>query len=132
MTDKPVNEIIAEMRMGLEGVTRGPWEPKSAITKTDGQYDCTISAMFDDGRYCIVETFGRVSENNTQNSYAMGHHIARCNPDNIKAILDSHDVLIEALELIAERVAFDDAPSELVSRINIAEQTLKTAKGTGE
>lgn len=41
--------------------TPGPWTTARALTPTDGEFDFAIGAMIDGKKYCIAETFGRVS-----------------------------------------------------------------------
>ncbi len=129
MTDKPVNELIQEMREGLEGVTHGDWQwdNDSNLIGVSSYTRLLVAGYLSDGTWIAA------------GSPPDAAHIARCDPDNIRTILDSHDTLVDALNQLAESHA------ELVScgdcgtwevedepEMKTARSALKAAKGTGE
>jgi hypothetical protein len=103
MTDigKPLAELIAEMRAGLEGVTPGPW-----TTEPMDMRDQTIDRPYVVGPSEIVVGNDGICEPDKLNDRsfvedaANMRHIARCSPDNIARLLDaanSYPLLVEAL-----------------------------------
>jgi hypothetical protein len=78
-----VTKLRAELRAGLDGVTPGPWE-------WDGFH---YQELWQVGTYTAV--FGWDAEQGMslayENKEANAAHIARCSPENIRALLDALD-----------------------------------------
>ena len=84
MTD--LTKLRAEMRAGLEGVTSGPWCYDNYLATPgdmpEGWFG--IYEMFEDDPPILTTTM-------EGNAEAIVKHIARCSPDNIRALLDALD-----------------------------------------
>lgn len=83
-----LNELVAEMRLGLEGVTPGPWTPGHLchdehtcncryIFGNDDRMGCIATVEMDDGQDMGSEYPPRAE------AKANLAHIARCSPENI-------------------------------------------------
>ncbi len=97
---RDVDKLIDEMVSGLEGVTPGPWKSRcmggdSIVLVPDHKW---LSKYPQDERYplAIPRTFQEEPDGKTEidwSSAGFAHddatHIARCSPDNIKAIAEA-------------------------------------------
>ena len=141
-----VSKLVKELRDGLEGVSIGPWDIDDL--KNDGDYgsgpDC--NSGFDS--YALYDGNGKIITDTLNNEVAEVHedwpdedgyahawdeqakkdisHIARCSPDSIRALLDSHDAVVEALGNMIDLVSVGGFS---VEHFNSATTTLKAAKG---
>lgn len=94
--DIDVASLLKEMRDGLEGVTSGPWWP-GHLADENSTCDCA-SILAENGK------MGSIAQVTIDNGLRIGDggndgppieeakrnlaHIARCSPDNIRALLD--------------------------------------------
>lgn len=109
MTDE---ELVAEMRAGLKGVTPGPWTylKPELDDKIEGTYCYPGGIEGDDGN--PVCEFGSPAGSATMfENTADHHHIARCSPDNIARLLDAIE------RLTRERDAARAAALEEAARV---------------
>lgn len=93
-----LDELVAEMRAGLEGATKGEWS-------VDG-YNTSAVIFRQHGKTNVTDWMhlARCDEENA-NWKADAAHIARCSPENIAALLDAlsgQQSLIEALTAIRD------------------------------
>lgn len=98
MTD--LTKLRAEMRAGLEGVTPGPWCYDNYMAKPGDMPErwFGIYEMFEDDPPILTTT-------NEGNAETIAKHIARCSPDNIRALLDALDAAEAANHLQDSAVA---------------------------
>lgn len=79
--------LVEELRVGLKGVTPGPWKVVGGcVTDFDREYPCSMSFEFMPN--------GEAGEGDQRSNAA---HIARCSPDNIAKLLDHIDALTAQL-----------------------------------
>lgn len=88
-----VSKLVKELRDGLEGTLPSPWERGRSsgggefLVYSDDNLGTAVCQMDSDFNSASAGT-RRVNLD----------HIARCSPDNIRALLDSHDALVEKNE----------------------------------
>ena len=116
-----IKTLTTELRDGLEGVPSEVWKTNNAPTR---RYTSSVYYELADGNRADVCLVGS-SELDVQNLTA--DHIARCSPDNIRALLDSHDALVEALDELLEADA--TVAGVTMMQFSRAAFTLKAAKG---
>lgn len=105
-TPSPLESIRA-IREGLEGVTDGPWEwtvfDSSMASMGNGpdaganpecDHVLTVKACENCARHNKVWTWDQCATIGLEDA----EHIARCDPQTMLAICNSHDELVEALE----------------------------------
>lgn len=121
-----IKTLTTELRDGLEGVTPGPWKmfvPDKGYCQTLVLTDCPELEATPENRYRDLVADCDDCTNGEDNA----EHIARCSPDNIRTLLDSHDAVVEALEgLVAGNYA---RKGITVGQIERAEKILSSAKG---
>jgi len=90
--------LAAEMRAGLEGVTPGPWSATALTTGIGANQDAdgweTVAAI-----PCPRSPWGSARHRQWQRDAA---HIARCDPSNIRLLLDTIDTLRRERDSITE------------------------------
>jgi hypothetical protein len=96
-----LTKLRAELRAGLDGVTPGPWEVGEGFR---------IVFDNDEARGVIAECW--IYDSPYEDLHAKAAHIARCSPENIRALLDALDDAMrerdEARAALA--TALDSAP----------------------
>lgn len=88
-----IEKLCAELRAGLESVTPGPW-----IAETDPDEIGENADIVDAMGIIVATTYIRNAA-----------HIARCSPDNIRALLD-------ALNAADARAAIREAAAEFLEK----------------
>ena len=86
MTAPATDELIAEIKAGLEGVTPGPWRVPGKRTPyvfRDGGDDYGSVHVAE----CGNDRDKEIARYNLPRWLADAHHIARCSPDKIAAVL---------------------------------------------
>lgn len=85
-----LDEKIAAIRAGLDGVTPGPWVAPDGAVEHDTRYqECCGQGNYDTGECCSFPVVRgefysiAIGVNNVD-----GAHIARLDPDTVRAILD--------------------------------------------
>lgn len=113
---RAIDALVAEMRAGLEGVTPGPW---SVFIDDSGDqwtgWPLSINCDTIDDKTVVrpggqwpYEWDAKTSQHEACKNAA---HIARCSPDNIRALLDHVDALqaqVERLTAINANLMGDD------------------------
>lgn len=122
----PLDQIIADLRAGLEGVTPGPWKSAGGyLTVRDpdkGSFTHTIYHLDEMGQRDRTAPFQAVPLSREQDAA----HIARCSPDNIAAILNALSEAtsrVETLEAVIE---------QLHGPLNIAALTARAERAEAE
>ncbi|TIV83849.1 MAG: hypothetical protein E5V64_06700 [Mesorhizobium sp.] len=100
-----VELIAAELRAGLEGVTPGPWKHVCPDRGYCADYIVTENFDAKDGQRhsdYVAETGNVVGPRGNKFFEKDAAHIARCSPENIRALLDELARQGEALKLARE------------------------------
>ena len=127
-TETPDGEVILKQMLdGLEGVSEGDWEYDTTETESGVSYYTTCMLLDGDG-YVIADAINATAADIMFESdgegdgevvdrlaFANFHHIARCSPDNIRAIAEY------VTALTAERDAALARVRELEGLINTPE-----------
>lgn len=111
MTD--INELIAEMRAGLEGVTPGKWKYVSDPHFDSGLVYTSVQPVVVDeeamkplamanGEYHVCRMSHTAAQWRFSYHRKNAAHIARCNPSNIAALLDTLTALKRENEELRE------------------------------
>lgn len=122
---RAVDVLAEEMRAGLEGVTPGPWYQTGAPWFRSGD---GVLAGSPDGNiaYIIADCDNFAAPRDEYDGpFPLGDqerdaaHIARCSPENIRALLDDRATLTqENAELRAELSALKKQVEELTKALN--------------
>lgn len=84
-----INEIIDQIEHGLEGVSPGPWACVEVKTQVGRAFRIGAGEMIEKGKgACIIYDDYPCDPDNQRSRNAA--HIARCNPDNMWAIIDAY------------------------------------------
>jgi hypothetical protein len=88
-----LDKLRADMRAGLQHVTPGPWDVITSLVIRAIDGDAAIPLFESREPWKKHRKTATVSRQQWHNA----HHIARCSPDNIAAILDAIETLATAL-----------------------------------
>lgn len=129
MTMADIERIERELREGLEGVTRGPWLRESA------EDDGTIFIVADDLGGLVGAALPWPTEaisGGSERVEANAAHMARCDPDTIRALLDELARRAEIIERAKEVIRpFAGASVDASGwAVIVHDQTAKDARNT--
>lgn len=96
MTD--IEQLLAEIEAGLEGVTPGPW---GEVHERNPVQDNFAHSIYGEGFKGLL--IARCNQNGSHD--ADTHHIARLSPDNMQRILDHIRQIKRDLKTVLEREA---------------------------
>ena len=124
MTVPATDELIAEIKAGLKGVTPGPW----LASKSDTAKGCP-SVVADGGPMGCAQVAIFPSEFVARVSNAA--HVARCSPDNLAAVLLRLEVAEKENQALREaakgQLVVVNQAKEAIARAEKAEAALKEA-----